>query len=537
MVQLQLISSLGVIAICAIVCLCNSLTLVAIGRYRTLKTKCNLLVAHLALVDLITGLVTWPVLEFLASDDNGKTSCLAAHAIVISLKETSQLFLLLICIVMYVKIAYPLRYSIWLTTRRLHVASAMSWLLGITVGMLCFLWIPNSEQVLEHQMCFVTVIPFSYWIALVNWPFILISISILLMYYRIIRIARQHCRHSSINLANYQRSDSVTSCSTRRSITLMPNDQIAIAERVRILKSGKSDFEIRDVLHASETVTTKLESTTQLDMSPLVIQAESTKNSVTGGNKSSYQTDLTNVSSNQRNESVYQSNVNKECNSQKTYLDNEMNNQSVAKAELMSNTNGRSNVTDKTHVRHDNFVQSSQVTSVICNETTNRPESAINDNANCVTPVIFRLDSEIDEDATKTLIVEPKTLSQKKVVIKVALSERQSRQEMQIIVTMMVAFLAFVLCWLPLEVAIYLANWNFITDGNSLFVQIGLLVSLSNSGINVFIYSWRYATFRKALLSIFTCDRNHVRYAARYVSKQKTAKKSSICFFKAASKL
>lgn len=85
-------------------------------------------------------------------------------------------------------------------------------------------------------------------------------------------------------------------------------------------------------------------------------------------------------------------------------------------------------------------------------------------------------------------------------------SVRRTRQELQVTVTMMAAFLAFVACWLPLEIAIYGVNAGVLDNGKSVFVQIGLALSLANSGINVLIYSWRYAAFRKALVSMLTGD-------------------------------
>jgi hypothetical protein len=37
-----------------------------------------------------------------------------------------------------------------------------------------------------------------------------------------------------------------------------------------------------------------------------------------------------------------------------------------------------------------------------------------------------------------------------------------------------------------------------------MYAQVCLALSLTNSGVNVLIYSWRYATFRRALVSMLT---------------------------------
>jgi hypothetical protein len=87
-------------------------------------------------------------------------------------------------------------------------------------------------------------------------------------------------------------------------------------------------------------------------------------------------------------------------------------------------------------------------------------------------------------------------------------SQGPRSHELQLVVTMLVTYLAFVVCWLPLEVAVYCTSLGLITDASqSAFVEFSLALSLANSGINVLIYSWRYLTFRKAIRAILTCSR------------------------------
>lgn len=403
MVELRVGSSLWLLVLCVLVCVANSLTLLAIGHYRQLRTKCNLLVAHLALVDLITGLVTWPVLQFLAVDGGSKINCLLSHAIVISLKETSQFLLFAIAAVMYAKIAYPLRYGFWLSLRRLHILSAVPWVLGSAVGFACLVWAYQGQGYKEVKItnCFVTVIPLSYWVGVINWPFIAISVAILVMYVRIVRIARTHCRQPAVNYRRLSVNSSSKMLSTSFSSSLQ---RLAPAANSTSLLHHQRRFSLRSSAPslAVDTSSIPSQSSRLRPASTLFSLAES---------------DVDTSEDKQQQDTVR------------------------ASATMATNNNTASNG-EGIHVDTCHQV----VTWIQMSSTPALPVTTV--------------DKPTNERSSLTM-TSPSSI-------------RRSRQELQVTLTMMATFLAFVLCWLPLEVAIYLANAGVILDGTSLYVQVSL---------------------------------------------------------------
>ena len=428
MVTLQPSSSIGVIAVCVFVCLGNLVTLIAICRYRVLQTKWNLLVAHLAIVDFITGLTTWPTLRYLAVDGGSRLSCLVGHAIVSGLKFASLLFLFDICIVMYTRVVYPLHSQYLVSQKRLNVMSALTWLISTAIGCLCLIWQQDGSSPIVEQ-CFMTLIPFAYWLSCMHGPYMIISMVILIMYVRIVKIARDHLRQANSQAQNNNASSSGS---------------------VRLSRlASSSGFSRKPTLISMTSLTSYRGRDSGLGLPSLDQLALNRRQ------KNSYSHSIT-VSS------------------------------SISRSSNTENDNGSD---------PPDMLSPDQESEILYPSDTATPDKRVTNSKN-------------------TAAKQERTFLKwrRRFRSDLPVSTRYYRNVVQMTLTMMFAFLAFVICWLPLEIAIYFAYCGIIKNvSESLFVEIGLAMSLTNSGVNVFIYSWRYKAFRKAILNLLTCGRSRIR--------------------------
>ena len=448
MVSLHTYGSLGIACLCLLVCVGNALTLAAIFKYRTLQTKCNFLVAHLAVVDFITGLTTWPVLRFLAVDGASQASCLFGHAIVTGLKFASLLFLFEICIVMYVKIVYPLRSQYLASKRRLKIMSLLVWLISVVIGGLCLIWQPPNKSEAIVSQCFMTLIPFPFWIGALNVPYVVISTSILVIYVRVLRIARGHLQRTRI-----QDGDSASTTSLRRLI-VMDGDE----SRHMSLTSGASISTIptisRDVQRCQSGIVEKREQNDAADKNFIISRMFSFNRK-----QIKFNFEI-------RTDSIKRPKATKQhdrpCSSEDTSI------------ELLANNA----LSTDTHQRRASSFDSSFENSgrkILANSSM----------------------------SSETYLMMHRNSSRRPSVIN-SLTMSCFREDLHVTLTMVIAFLAFLICWLPLEIAIYLTYAGLI-NSQSPFVELALMLSLANSAVNVFIYSWRYGTFRRAIYCLLTC--------------------------------
>lgn len=129
----------------------NSLILISIARFKRLRSRMNILIANLAVSDLLIGCVMIPYdmcfinFSFLR---NGKYTCLLRHSIEASFLGASVLNLLVISVERYLAIVKPLKHVQKATSRLLMIMIASSWTVAIVVACLPLIgwnsWTPTT---------------------------------------------------------------------------------------------------------------------------------------------------------------------------------------------------------------------------------------------------------------------------------------------------------------------------------------------------------------------------------------------------------
>lgn len=71
--------------------------------------------------------------------------------------------------------------------------------------------------------------------------------------------------------------------------------------------------------------------------------------------------------------------------------------------------------------------------------------------------------------------------------------------------TILIVYLAYVICWTPNQFGFLQYNLGGTLDWLGLFYRIELIMASSNSFINVIIYTWRFKTFKTGIKKLFKC--------------------------------
>ncbi|XP_078352293.1 octopamine receptor beta-1R-like [Oculina patagonica] len=139
---------------CPFTVLLNALVMVGVKTKRRLQTHLNILLASLALTDLMVGLVVQPlhvtVAILLLQGKRTDEVCEITSAFLIcflSFGATSLLHLALISGERYLAIKYPFIHSTFVTKRRLIVASILGWL--VIPLRLVLTYIPGAAIILQ----------------------------------------------------------------------------------------------------------------------------------------------------------------------------------------------------------------------------------------------------------------------------------------------------------------------------------------------------------------------------------------------------
>ncbi|XP_013421163.1 alpha-2B adrenergic receptor [Lingula anatina] len=122
------------------ICFGNSLVIAAIRRTSSLRNPAHYLVMHLAIADMIVGLLVLVYIPLKVQNalDTYVYVCVFSFSSIVTTAMASTLFLLSIAVDRYISIASPLRYTIMMTSSRVHRASIAIWLISISL----FLVIP-----------------------------------------------------------------------------------------------------------------------------------------------------------------------------------------------------------------------------------------------------------------------------------------------------------------------------------------------------------------------------------------------------------
>lgn len=117
----------------------NLLILLSIARFKRLRTRINVLIANLAVSDLLVGIVMIPYdLNFMFNTSlrQNKLTCLLRHTFEIAFIGSSVLNLLVISIERYLAIVHPLFHVKKSTKNWLATLIASSWVISILVACL-----------------------------------------------------------------------------------------------------------------------------------------------------------------------------------------------------------------------------------------------------------------------------------------------------------------------------------------------------------------------------------------------------------------
>ncbi|XP_072046764.1 histamine H2 receptor-like [Amphiura filiformis] len=108
-------------------------------------------------------------------------------------------------------------------------------------------------------------------------------------------------------------------------------------------------------------------------------------------------------------------------------------------------------------------------------------------------------DTSIDNQNTCSTENESNTLRPE------TLQEGLKRARRNTFKTLLLVFLAFVVCWTPNQFAFLFYNLGFNITYGSIGYTITVIMAQSNSAINVFVYGFKYRQFRRGLRRLFGC--------------------------------
>ena len=127
----------------------NILVLVAVVRFRRLRTCMNILIMNLAISDLLVGCPTGPLYAsiYIYPDLAGnKWLCLLKCASVTLSFSCSLISLCFISIERYLVVFFPLHYNTWVTKRRIKIAIVALWCYAILLSVMPLLGVNTWNQ-------------------------------------------------------------------------------------------------------------------------------------------------------------------------------------------------------------------------------------------------------------------------------------------------------------------------------------------------------------------------------------------------------
>ncbi|XP_033109139.1 trace amine-associated receptor 7c-like [Anneissia japonica] len=182
---------LGLVVICG-----NAFVLIVIRRTPSLQEPQFTLLASLALVDLLTGIIGVPMCVWgLVTQGSlhlpNINDCQVQYIPFKTFAMTSFLHLVFITTDRYISIAKSLRYGQIVTPSRVHRAIAISWIIGCMYSSVLFLW--KNKRIEGIFLCYTMNpqgIAVQSYLALILVPTCVILM--IMMYFRMFMVARKH---------------------------------------------------------------------------------------------------------------------------------------------------------------------------------------------------------------------------------------------------------------------------------------------------------------------------------------------------------
>ena len=133
--NLHVINTIAGILLALFIIIGNSLVLAAVVKYERLRTTTNILIANLALVDVLVGVLTVPSISFLQEPVfENKYVCITTLSVQGAVKVVNTLSIVVIAIERYIRIVFPLRAIKIITIRKCSVVISLVW----SYGLVCF---------------------------------------------------------------------------------------------------------------------------------------------------------------------------------------------------------------------------------------------------------------------------------------------------------------------------------------------------------------------------------------------------------------
>ncbi|XP_072166462.1 adenosine receptor A1-like [Diadema setosum] len=132
----------------------NALVMLAVRREPTLREPSHLLLACLALADLLTGLVAIPV-EVFSRIVRSHVTCTLGTAVYFTMwspifSGVSYVVIVLVNVDRYVAISRPLRYVSMVTSRRVVMVIVAVWVINLMHGFMFALWFSGDQFVIKY---------------------------------------------------------------------------------------------------------------------------------------------------------------------------------------------------------------------------------------------------------------------------------------------------------------------------------------------------------------------------------------------------
>jgi G protein-coupled receptor 52 len=173
----------------------NMITLIAIWTFPELHTRTNMIIASLSLADILVGLDTYLIIYKTVQPVCHSPLGQVILACAINFPFTnSENHLFTIATERYIAITYPLHYEQLLTPRRVKLFIAGTWVAALIFNLVAFLpWATiNSHKDCEDN----EIVPVYYVHSLTCLLYVLNTIALVVLYGKILVIARQHERRT-----------------------------------------------------------------------------------------------------------------------------------------------------------------------------------------------------------------------------------------------------------------------------------------------------------------------------------------------------
>ncbi|ELU03861.1 hypothetical protein CAPTEDRAFT_131608 [Capitella teleta] len=176
----------------------NSLTIAAIIRNRSLRTKPYFLVGSLAVVDLLVGVfnavVAW-MYNYLDENRAGpheyNVICTGIFVLWSAPIFNSIYHLVLIALDRYYAVLHPFKYSVMVTKRRIVVLICASWFVSYAQGLCAFIWLRNFVSPCAKTMF---TPPVQYTVPFVTMPSSIAPCVLAYLHLKILQAARDQQR-------------------------------------------------------------------------------------------------------------------------------------------------------------------------------------------------------------------------------------------------------------------------------------------------------------------------------------------------------